>query len=178
MAHCRLASGLHDGAGVADLPPHRYPVGSTLCSWPSSVVRKVFWLRRRGPMDARSGAQRGDGRDDVADFGATGVVSVHVDPSDDARRIHDATVGIGTASVPSPLTFVRMVPLVRSALRVSSPGCVNTPSAAATWFPGSDNTVNVRSFFSCIDSEPSGRCGLMAIGATPRRSSSGTRSRW
>ena len=39
------------------------------------------------------------------------------------------------------------------------------PSLAATWLAGSDRAVKVRSLASWVDSEPSGRCGLIAMSA-------------
>jgi len=62
--------------------------------------------------------------------------------------------------------------------RASAVGAVRMPSAPATWLPGSDSTAKVRPFFSAIDSDPSGFCGLTAISAIPRASSSGTRFAW
>jgi len=42
---------------------------------------------------------------------------------------------------------------------------VTIPSLAATWLAGSDRAVKVRSLASWVDSEPSGRCGLIAMSA-------------
>ena len=110
----------------------------------------------------------GQGRDDVGDFCAGGVVGVDVDPADDSCCVDGSDGGhrepggsvaveLGPGDADRPLR-----------LGVSSAGAVSTPSAAATLFPGSDSTVKLSSFFSCIVIDPSGFCGLIAISTIPR----------
>jgi hypothetical protein len=127
---------------------------------------------------ASSDAELIESAENLRRLGASAVIGVHVNPSQNMTAVEnrhgrhrhaDGAVGIDGSQVETELQL-RRAGLIRRPSQDARP--------RATLLPGSDNTVKAGPCLSRTDSDPSGACGLIAISRTPRSVSSSSRCCW